>query len=218
MAQSVGRGLALLFLDRGTRRGEWSAARPGRTLPPGKTRYPFYRRLGGPQGWSGRAENLAPAGIGSPDRPARSESLYRLRYPSPPPSKCMSRYGVFRTATASFKILSSSSLINQPCRRYCSSVRYWQNLKINVKDVIVLSANYSTCVGEEISRCAVFISTFGQRGSWRNLDLRRNFICVLYTIGVTKPGTAPSFPETVSTLWFQRVQRFAAVILLSSRT
>ena len=30
--------------------GEWSAARPGRTLPPGKTRYPFYRRLGGPNG------------------------------------------------------------------------------------------------------------------------------------------------------------------------
>ena len=25
---------------------EWSAACPGRTLPPGKTRYPFYRRLG----------------------------------------------------------------------------------------------------------------------------------------------------------------------------
>ena len=33
--------------------GEWSAACPGRTLPPGKSRYPFYRRLGGPQGWSG---------------------------------------------------------------------------------------------------------------------------------------------------------------------
>ena len=44
---------------------EWSAARPGRTLAPGKTRYPFYRRLGGPQGWSERAENLVPAGIGS---------------------------------------------------------------------------------------------------------------------------------------------------------
>ena len=38
--------------------GEWSAARPGRTLPPGKTRYPLYRRLGGPQGRSGREENL----------------------------------------------------------------------------------------------------------------------------------------------------------------
>ena len=45
--------------------GEWSAARPGRTLPPGKSRYPFYRRLGGSQGRSGRAENLVPTGIWS---------------------------------------------------------------------------------------------------------------------------------------------------------
>ena len=43
--------------------GEWSAARPGHTLPPGKTRYPLYRRLGGPHGRSGRAENLAPQGF-----------------------------------------------------------------------------------------------------------------------------------------------------------
>ena len=40
--------------------GEWSAARLGRTLPPGKTRYPFYRRLGGPQGRPGWAETLSP--------------------------------------------------------------------------------------------------------------------------------------------------------------
>ena len=65
MAQRVGTGIALLFHDRGTRRGEWSAARPGRTLPPGKTRYPLYRRLGGPQGRSGCAENLVPIGIRS---------------------------------------------------------------------------------------------------------------------------------------------------------
>ena len=45
--------------------GEWSAARPGRTLPPGKTRYPLYSRLGGPQRRSGRAENLVPTGIQS---------------------------------------------------------------------------------------------------------------------------------------------------------
>jgi len=45
--------------------GEWSAARPGRTLPLEKTRYPFYRRLGGLQGQSGRAENLVPTGIRS---------------------------------------------------------------------------------------------------------------------------------------------------------
>ena len=42
---------------------EWSAAHPSHTLLPGKTRYLFYRRLGGPQGWSGQAENLVPTGV-----------------------------------------------------------------------------------------------------------------------------------------------------------
>jgi len=45
--------------------GEWSVARPGRTLPPRKTWYPLYRRLGGPQGRSGQAENLVPTRIRS---------------------------------------------------------------------------------------------------------------------------------------------------------
>ena len=45
--------------------GEWSAARLDRTLPPGKNRYPFYRRMGGSHGLSGRAENLVPTGIRS---------------------------------------------------------------------------------------------------------------------------------------------------------
>jgi len=39
--------------------GEWSAVRPGRNLPPGKTMYPLYRRLVTHQGRSGGAENLA---------------------------------------------------------------------------------------------------------------------------------------------------------------
>ena len=47
MAQRVDRGIALLFHDHGTGSGEWSATRPGRTLAPGKTRYPLYRGLGG---------------------------------------------------------------------------------------------------------------------------------------------------------------------------
>jgi len=44
---------------------EWSAACPGCTSPLGKTQYPFYKRLGGSQGWSARAENLVPTGIQS---------------------------------------------------------------------------------------------------------------------------------------------------------
>jgi len=43
--------------------GEQSAAHTSRTLSPGKTWYPFYRRLGGPQGRSGGEENLIPTGI-----------------------------------------------------------------------------------------------------------------------------------------------------------
>ena len=45
--------------------GEWSAARPGRNLAPGKKRYPLYRRLGGPQGRSGQAEKPVPTGTRS---------------------------------------------------------------------------------------------------------------------------------------------------------
>ena len=55
---------------------EWSAARPGRTLPLRKTWYPFYRRLGGPQGWSGRAENLLSTGIRSRTVQPVAQSLY----------------------------------------------------------------------------------------------------------------------------------------------
>ena len=63
--------------------GEGSASRPGRNLPPGKTRYPLYKGLGGPQGRSGQVRKISlPTRIRSPDRPARSQSLYRLRYPA----------------------------------------------------------------------------------------------------------------------------------------
>ena len=42
--------------------------------------------------WTG-AENLAPTGIRSPDRPVRSESLYRLSYPGPQLSSCNYKIG-----------------------------------------------------------------------------------------------------------------------------
>jgi hypothetical protein len=39
---------------------EWSASHPGLNLPPGKTRYPLYRRLGGPQGRSEQVRKISP--------------------------------------------------------------------------------------------------------------------------------------------------------------
>jgi hypothetical protein len=61
--------------------GEGSASRPGRSLPPGKDAVPIVQEAGWAPGpvWTG-VENLAPTGIRSPDRQARSQSLYRLRY------------------------------------------------------------------------------------------------------------------------------------------
>jgi hypothetical protein len=52
--------IALPFLDHGTRRGEGSASRTVRSLPPGETRYLLYRRLGGPQGRSGQVRKISP--------------------------------------------------------------------------------------------------------------------------------------------------------------
>ena len=79
VAQRVGRLVALLFHDWGTRRGELSAARPGRSLPLGKTRYPVQEA-----GWA-----QGPFRTGVKSRPHRdpivqpvAQSLYRLRYPA----------------------------------------------------------------------------------------------------------------------------------------
>ena len=60
--------------------GEWSAARPGR-FTPRKDPVPVAQEAGWAPGpvWTG-AENLASTGIRSPDRPARSQLLYRLSY------------------------------------------------------------------------------------------------------------------------------------------
>ena len=63
--------------------GGWSTPRPGR-FTTGKDPVPIVQEAGWAPGavWTD-AENLAPTGIRSPDRPARSESLYRLSYTGP---------------------------------------------------------------------------------------------------------------------------------------
>jgi len=76
------RGITLLFLDHGTRRGEGSASRPPPALYPRER--PGTHCIGG---WVGprvgldRCGKYRPTEIRSPDRPAPSQSLYRLSYP-----------------------------------------------------------------------------------------------------------------------------------------
>jgi hypothetical protein len=63
--------------------GEWSQHVPAALFTPGKDTVPIVQEAGWAPGpvWTG-AEKLAPTGIRSPDRPARSHSLYRLSYPA----------------------------------------------------------------------------------------------------------------------------------------
>ena len=78
------RGIALPFHDHGTRRGWWVSVTPRPLFTLGKDPAPIVQEAGWATGpaWTG-AENLAPStGIRSPDRPARSQSLYWLRYPA----------------------------------------------------------------------------------------------------------------------------------------
>ena len=100
--------------------GEGSAAHPGRSLPPGKTRYPLYRRMGGFQGRSGQVRKVSPPkGIRSPDRPARSQSLYRLRYP-------------VHTLTVPVWIVFVSELL--PHKAFSSFACLWKFLGTRAKD------------------------------------------------------------------------------------
>ena len=123
--------------------GEWSAASPGRTLPPGKTRYPLYMRLSGPQGRSGRAENLVPTGIRSRTVQPVAQSLYRLSYSAHSPnviwvikSRSM-RWGSHVTRMGNkrsvHRILVGTSDGKRPLGR---RRRSWEdNIKIDIQEV-----------------------------------------------------------------------------------
>ena len=72
--------------------GGWSTPHPDRFTSGKETLYSLYRRLGGPQSRCGRVLKIPPpTGNRSPDRPARSESLYQLRYSGPSLCTCWHR-------------------------------------------------------------------------------------------------------------------------------
>ena len=51
---------SILSLPSALDAGGWSMPRPGRFTPGKETWYPLYRRLGGPQGRSGRVQKISP--------------------------------------------------------------------------------------------------------------------------------------------------------------
>ena len=82
VAQRVGRGIALLFHDRGTRRGWVVSSTPRPHFTSGKDPVPILQEAGWAPGpvWTGGKSR--PQRHSIRDRPARSQSLYRLSYPT----------------------------------------------------------------------------------------------------------------------------------------
>jgi hypothetical protein len=111
-----------------TRRG-WGVSVTSRLLfTPGKDPVPIVQEAGWSPGpaWTG-AENLAPTGIRSPYRPARSQLLYRLSYPGPRWSRSQRRslgvrkFIAIRICKWSFGIRTNVLIITSA--KLCSS--YW---------------------------------------------------------------------------------------------
>ena len=80
VAQRVGRGIALLFHDRGTRRGWVVSSTPWPHFTPGKDPVPILQEAGWAPGRVWTAGKSRPHRDSIPDRPARRKSLYRLSY------------------------------------------------------------------------------------------------------------------------------------------
>ena len=82
VAQRVGRDIALLFHDRGTRKGWVVSSMPRPHFTPGKDPVPILQETWWAPGpvWMGGKSRPHQDSI--PDRPARSQSLYRLSYPA----------------------------------------------------------------------------------------------------------------------------------------
>jgi len=82
VAQSVCSGIALLFHDRGTRRRWVVSSTPRPQFTPGKDTVPTLQEARWVPGqvWTGGKSR--PHSDSIPDRPARSQSLYRLSYSS----------------------------------------------------------------------------------------------------------------------------------------
>ena len=80
VAQSVGRGIALLFHDRGTRRGWVVSSTPWPHFTPGKKQVPILQEAGWTLGPVWTVGKSLPHRDSIANRPARSQSLYRLSY------------------------------------------------------------------------------------------------------------------------------------------
>jgi hypothetical protein len=92
--------------------GAWSTKHPN-SFTLGMTRYPLYRRLGGPQGWCGKSH--PPAGF-DPQTVQSSKSLHPLCYSIPRLSSPASRYTHYaiRSPDCPVQQVATPTMLSQP--------------------------------------------------------------------------------------------------------
>jgi hypothetical protein len=116
------------FFNLGARRGGWPTSRSDR-ITPGKTRYPLYRRLGGPQGRFERVREISPPPGFDPRTVQHVASRYTdWAIPVMPPNildeyfKCEAPHGtvfsILLSLSPSVQTFSSAFCSNTPCICY----------------------------------------------------------------------------------------------------
>ena len=115
---------------------EGSASNSGRSLPPAKSRYPLYRRLGGPQCRSGQVRKISPPPGFNPRTVQSVASSYTDWATRPTDVRNLAcKYGI-HTGRPSFKLPYSQSAQNSDKYILCS-VLDW-NFKMQIHYVLCL--------------------------------------------------------------------------------
>jgi hypothetical protein len=122
-------------------RNEESASRPRRSLPPGKTSYSLYRRLGGPQGRSGQVRKISPP-LGFD---ARTVQPVASRYTdwATGPTKVVGhdKYKFKRLGLILRKVTNKYNWTSLPIWLYCYCIRSYVITKASNKPVSIFCSD-----------------------------------------------------------------------------
>ena len=149
------------FLTTALEGGEGSASSPGHSLPSGKTRYPLYRRLGGPQGRSGRVWKISPP-------PGFDPRTFQ---------PVASSYTDYATWPVIILLMLASETLHRYCRKFCYIIFIYCSLinpvinPLTPNDLYIsrtapltskscISYIYSTNVGTEYFKHALYSPFF----------------------------------------------------------
>jgi len=118
VAQRVGRGIAILFYDRGTRRGWVVSTTPRPHFTPGKGPVPILQEAGWAPGPVSTGGNSRPHRDSIPDRPARSSVAIPTELPGPKLLHIYSYINIIHSVTEIHIISIFSYLAHKKIRKY----------------------------------------------------------------------------------------------------